>query len=117
MIKVKHNKLQWLWIITPIIAVALFGLANFFKDNINQSEQSVNNFETGAISKEDAVAKVKELPEVVDYLKRVPNGQVLVNGEDNNRYMVQVYEAKDGHTATFNWYNVDKTTGEVKKEF
>lgn len=65
----------------------------------------------------EAVAKVKALPEVIDYLKRVPGGLVLVNGEEDNVYMVQVYEIKDGHTATFNWYQVDKTTGEVKKEF
>lgn len=69
------------------------------------------------ISKEKAVTRVKALPEVLDYLKRVHNGQVMVNGEENNTYMVQVYEFKDNHTATFNWYSVNKTTGEVKKEF
>ena len=69
------------------------------------------------ISKEDAVTKVKNLPEVVDYLKRVPNGIASVNGEEENTYLIQVYEFKDNHTATFNWYNVEKTTGVVKKEF
>ncbi|MDO8657386.1 MAG: hypothetical protein Q7K55_01500, partial [Candidatus Levybacteria bacterium] len=68
-------------------------------------------------TKEEAILKVKTLPEVIDYLKTVPGGLVLVNGEENNSYMVQVYEIKDGHTATFNWYKVNKTTGEVKKEF
>ena len=68
--------------------------------------------------KEDEVAlKVRALPEVVDYLKRVPNGKVEVNGEEDDMYMVQVYEIKDGHTATFNWYTVNKTTGAVKTEF
>lgn len=76
-----------------------------------------NSAADGVTSKEDAVAKVKALPEVIDYLQRVPNGLVAVNGEEDNAYMVQVYEFTNGHTATFNWYNVDKTTGEVKKEF
>lgn len=75
------------------------------------------NAQTATASKDEAIAKVKLLPEVIDYLKRVPNGLVLVNGEEDNEYMVQVYELKDGHSATFNWYNVDKTTGEVEKQF
>lgn len=70
-----------------------------------------------AVSKEDAIAKVKVLPEVIDYLKRVPNGMVLVNGEENNSYLIQVYEFKNGHTATFNWYNVNKSTGAIEKQF
>ncbi len=75
------------------------------------------NAQTAAVSENEAIARVKALPEVVDYLKRVPNGLVLVNGEEDNAYMVQVYEFKNGLTATFNWYKVDETTGEVKKEF
>ena len=73
--------------------------------------------ENGSISKDEAVTKVKAQPEVADYLKRVPNGLVLVNGEEDNAYMIQVYEFKNDHTATFNWYNVNKTTGAVEKEF
>lgn len=69
------------------------------------------------ISKDEAVAKVKALPEVSDYLKRVPNGLIAVNGEEEDTYMIQVYEFKDNHTATFNWYDVDKNTGEVEKQF
>lgn len=69
------------------------------------------------VSKEEAILKVKALPEVIDYLKRVPDGLVLVNGEENDTYMVQVYEFKNDHTATFNWFNVNKTTGKIKKEF
>ena len=72
--------------------------------------------EDGGITKDEAVTKIKSLPEVIEYLKRIPNGQVLVNGEENDAYMVQVYEFKDGHTATFNWYRVNRQTGEIKKE-
>ena len=76
-------------------------------------ENSINSI----VSEEEAVAKVRTLPEVVDYLNRVPNGVVAVNGEEDTAYMVQVYESKDGHTATFNWYRVDKKTGAVEKQF
>ena len=43
--------------------------------------------------------------------------KVEVNGEEENEFHVQVYEIKDDHTATFNWYSVDKITGEVKELF
>ncbi len=72
---------------------------------------------TSQITENEAIAKVKSLPEVTDYLKRVPNGLVLVNGKEDDAYLIQVYEVKDGHTATFNWYNVDKTTGSVERQF
>lgn len=75
------------------------------------------NEPTESALKEKAIAKVKELPEVINYLKRVPQAKVYVNGEDENAYMIQVYEIKDGHTATFNWYKVDKKTGTAEKEF
>ncbi len=69
------------------------------------------------VSKEEAIAKVKELPEVIDYLTRVPSGLVLANGEEDAAYMIQVYEFKDGHTATYNWYTVNKQTGDITGEF
>src|SRR3989338_11566392 len=51
-------------------------------------ENSINSI----VSEEEAVAKVRALPEVVDYLIRVPQGRVDINGEDDNAYMIQVYE-------------------------
>lgn len=75
------------------------------------------NADNTSVTEEAAISKIKALPQVIDYLKRVPNGRVEVNGEDESTYMVQVYEIKNGHTATFNWYDVDKNTAEVKKEF
>lgn len=107
MVKKKHNKLQTKWII-------LLGALLLFLVGFSLLE---NNAKNGSISKEEATAKVKALSEVIDYLKRVPNGLVLVNGEEDNAYLVQAYEIKEGHTATFNWYKVNKSTGEVKKEF
>lgn len=103
----KPGKFQMKWII--LLLVALIFLVGFVLLKNSAKNQT--------ISKREAIAKVKALPQVTDYLKRVPNGLVLVNSEEDNAYMVQVYELKNGHTATFNWYKVDKTTGEAKKAF
>lgn len=69
------------------------------------------------LSEADALSKVKAQTEVKEYLKRVPGGLVAVNGDDDTNYMVQVYELKDGHTATYNWYTVNKQTGKITEEF
>lgn len=69
------------------------------------------------ISHELAVEKVKNLPEVQGYLKNVPNGKVEVDNELEGEYNVHVYEVKNGHTATFNWYRVSIKSGEVRAEF
>ena len=72
---------------------------------------------SGTITREEAIAKIKIQPEVVDYLKIVPEAKIEADHEDNNSYSIHVYEIKDGHTATFNWFTVDKTSGEVEKQF
>ncbi|MBI2326546.1 hypothetical protein HYU91_04140 [Candidatus Collierbacteria bacterium] len=66
-----------------------------------------------------AIAKVSTLPEVIEYLREVPAGLVTLDHEDRetNTYVIHVYETKDGHTATFNWYSVNKTTGVITKDF
>ena len=71
------------------------------------------------ISPEEAVEKVKSRKEIMAYLKRVPNAiiQAQSTTDEENSYQIQVYEVKNGHTATFNWYNVDKRTGEITAEF
>lgn len=71
---------------------------------------------TTNITKEQAIGKVRTQTEVAEYFKRVPQVKISVNGGENGKYLIQVYEIKDGHTATFNWYRVDKITGEVEKE-
>ncbi|OGG30027.1 hypothetical protein A2973_05270 [Candidatus Gottesmanbacteria bacterium RIFCSPLOWO2_01_FULL_49_10] len=71
----------------------------------------------GGVSKEEAITKVKTLPDVIDYLKRVPQGVVAINGEEDDTFLIQVYEFKNGHTATYNWYSIDKATGVVEKQF
>ena len=69
------------------------------------------------ISRQQAVENVKNLPEVQEYLKNVPNGKVEVDNELEGEYNVHVYEVKDGHTATFNWYRVSIKSGEIRSEF
>src|SRR3989344_8146072 len=69
------------------------------------------------VSRNQAIENVKKLPEVQEYLKYVPNGKVEVDNELEGEYNVHVYEVKDGHTATFNWYRVSIKSGEVKTEF
>ncbi|MEK7543382.1 MAG: hypothetical protein AAB557_00775 [Patescibacteria group bacterium] len=69
------------------------------------------------ISEVQAIANVKALPEVIAYLKRVPNGLVAINGGEGDIYMIQVYEIINRHTATFNWYTVNKQTGKITGEF
>lgn len=66
-----------------------------------------------------AVDKVKNLREVQEFLQITKNGLVELDHEDKetNSYVIHVYEIKDNHTATFNWYYVNKATGEITKEF
>ena len=93
--------------IIALIVITLVGSALFF----------ITKRDTAHLTERKAVAKVKALPGVEEYLKRVSHGRVEVNGEEENEFHVQVYEIKDDHTATFNWYSVDKITGEVKELF
>lgn len=69
------------------------------------------------ISRDLAIENVKKLPEVQEYLKNVPEGIVEVDNELEGEYNVHVYEVKNGHTATFNWYRVSIKSGEVRSEF
>lgn len=71
------------------------------------------------ISQEEAVQIVENLPEVKDYKSRVKNSQVEYDhlNEDENKWVIHVYEQLSDHTATFNWYEIDKNTGEFSKMF
>ena len=66
-----------------------------------------------------AITKITALPEVVEYLKEVPFGIIAIDHEDKNAnaYIIHVYEVVDNHTATFNWYTVNKTSGAITKDF
>lgn len=79
--------------------------------------QQLEEIASTKISRQLAVDNVKKLPEVQEYLKDVPNGRVEVDNELEGEYNVHVYEVKDGHTATFNWYRVSIKSGEIRPEF
>ena len=114
MVKKKKITLDPKWVILLVVVIGLAVSFYFNKNNFNPKPRQT---ESSLVTKEVAIIKVKDLPEVKDYLNRVPQGIVAVNGEEDTSYMIQVYEIKDGHTATLNWYTVNKTTGEVRKEF
>jgi hypothetical protein len=73
---------------------------------------------SGELSQVDAVALVRKLPEVTQYLKDVPNGIIAATeSEDKTVWTVQVFEVVEDHTATFNWFDVNKKTKEIVKMF
>lgn len=102
-------------IILLILALTIFGAWYFASQKANPSK--LGQAGSNQITKQQALEKVRNLPEVQSYLKRVPNGRVEVDNEMAGEYNVHVYEIKDGHTATFNWYRVSIKSGEVRAEF
>jgi len=69
------------------------------------------------ISPSQAIQTTKNLPEVKTYIQNTPNSQIKLDHEEGQNYIIQVYEIKNGHTATFNWYKINKNTGNAEKEF
>lgn len=79
-----------------------------------------------AIDERQAVELVKNLPEVKEYLNSsFPSGNNVVINIDHSKgalSTIHVYESvKDNgvgaHSATFNWYTIDRCTGEIKCSF
>ena len=123
---VKQSKFQkiatWVLFSAVVIFMAVMLFSYFSKNKVETTNQTSQIPQTSVeedISPDEALAKVRELTEVKDYLKRVPNSKIDVESadEEKNTYLIHVYEIKNGHTATFNWYNVDKKTGEITAEF
>ncbi|MCA9372082.1 hypothetical protein KC726_04240 [Candidatus Woesebacteria bacterium] len=79
------------------------------------------------ISQDEATALIAQRPEVLQYVKRImDNGAKTYHIDasklsEKNSYLVHVYEIvgteTDGHTATFNWYDVDQCSGEITPTF
>jgi len=84
---------------------------------IEKAGEQLEQVASTRISPQLAVENVKKLPEVQEYLKNVSNGKVEVDNELEGEYNVHVYEVKNGHTATFNWYRVSIKSAEVGSEF
>ncbi len=71
-----------------------------------------------SVSQEEAVELVRARPEVQDFISLINiNGDseayIEYDHDECNTYSIHVYEIKDDHTATFNWYSVDMYTGEI----
>lgn len=106
-------------LILIVMVIVLVGAGYFAFQRQHSSTPVVVPEQTGSskITSAQAVKNVKNLPEVQDYLKRVPNGKIEVDNEGQGEYSVHVYEVKDGHTATFNWYRVSIESGKVEPQF
>lgn len=74
---------------------------------------------TAAITSARAVELVKAMQEVKDYLAKYKAATVEYDHEDtaNNVWVVHVFSTNNDNTATLNWYNVDKTSGAITKQF
>lgn len=128
----------WVVIITFVVSALILGVGGYYylsskhtaeendlKSRIESLQAEVDGLKTsasdsnGELTAEQAVTKVRELPAVGEYLADVPDGRVEYDHEDTDSgsWVVHVYEIVDGHTATNNWYNVDKITGEVSATF
>ncbi len=79
----------------------------------------INNTKNRSITKESAAKIVSELPEVKLFMNNTSLGAISFDHEDVriNAWVIHVYENLPDHQATFNWYDVNKATGEVHKEF
>ena len=98
-----------------LILIAMLISGYFFLQKTKSSKPGVS--ENNTVTETQAVESVKKLPQVQEYLKEVSKGIVDVDNELDGEFNVHVYEIKDGHTATFNWYRVNIKTGQIKSEF
>ncbi len=84
------------------------------KDNEQQTDRDPNEL----LTEQEAIAKVKSYLQ----LQFEPDVHVVVDHEENGRYLVHVYEVIPGnggvgHTSTRGWYYVDRKTGEIESMF
>lgn len=114
-----------IFIVVLIFSVAIFINSRNSKQVLIETQRQVVH---NKVTEEQAVNVVKNLPEVDKYFKNYPDINTFIQAEErgDNYWHVQVAEVvedtaigenRTGHTATFNWYKVDKTTGEVKCSF
>ena len=82
------------------------------------SVRDSNIIEQGALQKVQALSEVKEFIAELEANGKAASFNIEDRGDS---WSVQVYEIVvqngDSHTATFNWYVVDKANGAVTKEF
>ncbi|MDO8260803.1 MAG: hypothetical protein Q7T50_04910 [Candidatus Magasanikbacteria bacterium] len=110
-----------------IIFLGIVGYLNFYKPQklpakttatASPTQETIANpSQISGISEKEAIEKIRQLPEVKNYLAKVPGAHVEVNSfeKETGAYLVQVFEVKDNHTATFGWWEVEKISGKLKK--
>lgn len=81
-------------------------------------------YKSGDIMEQEALEKIKALPEVQAFISELEEAGKTASFRVEDRggaWSVQVYEivvrGGESHTATFNWYDVDKNTGVISGEF
>jgi len=95
----------------------------FFRDMGPPPDENVPGIEKiTSYTEEQARELVAMKPEVAKYIRQLASKKkkvhIDVSPEDDQSYSVHVYEIVDdgdgmSHTATFNWYKVDRSTGKV----
>lgn len=105
-------------IIVLVVFVGFVLLINSYQNTKTRGKDDAAYSQQYGIHSSDAKNIVKALPEVVEYAAMLESaGRTMqVRTQDaGTTWLVQVYELLDGHTATFKWFNVDKTTGGVSE--
>lgn len=104
-ITLKGIKLRW-WIVVLVVGASFTVFVYLLKAGVDDDLSR-------QLTEQAAIGKIKMRAEVVDYLNRIPQAVVGVDHEEDDSYSVHVYEITNGHTATFGWYLVNRTTGEI----
>ena len=76
-----------------------------------------NTTKTSSANKEVQISKTREklleYPKVKSYLNSTKNGRLDFDQEDRTSYVFHLYEFKNGHISTVDWFYVNKSTGEI----
>lgn len=102
----------------------------YWYDVVKNSNIPYNDWAAGispiTISSQNAVDIVRALPEVEMYIEHVKDGaKIEIDRETDELWVVHVYTVQDypedegipSHSATFNWYSVNKNTGTIDCSF
>ncbi len=103
-----------------IITIAKYPAETLLQSDFNQILSTFKFIDMAELAyQQTAMYLVSQLPEVINYRKTVPNTIIEYDHDtdDKSAWVIHVYEIKDDHTATFNWFDVDKKTQKITKEF
>lgn len=108
-------KFSWLsFILGFILGFLIFGALLLFVWPKGEEPVPSPSSQTKGLACEEAISKVGSQPEVSDFLKRVPNGKISCDSqEQDGTWLIHVYEIVRDHTATFGWYTI-KPDGTVE---